>query len=120
MVGDDCLRQIAAVLTEAVGRRSGEVVARYGGEEFAFIVPGADATRMQALGERVVTALRARSVPHPAGVAARVTASIGLAAETPVAERRAEQLVQAADAALYAAKAAGRDRVQLSQGAGQA
>ena len=120
VAGDDCLRQIAAVLTETVGRRSGEVVARYGGEEFAFIVPGADAAHMQALGERIVTALRARRLPHAAGVAGRVTASIGLAAETPLAGRRAEQLVQAADAALYAAKAAGRDRVQLAQGEGQA
>lgn len=120
LAGDDCLRQIAAVLTETVGRRSGEVVARYGGEEFAFIVPGADAGQLQALGERILAALRARALQHPSSPAGIVTASIGLAAAVPPAGGRPEPLLQAADAALYAAKAAGRDRVQLAQGEGQA
>jgi diguanylate cyclase (GGDEF)-like protein len=120
LAGDDCLRQIAAVLTETVGRRSGEVVARYGGEEFAFIVPGADAAQLQALGERILAALRARALQHPSSPAGIVTASIGLAAAVPPAGGRPEPLLQAADAALYAAKAAGRDRVQLAQGEGQA
>ena len=84
------------------------------GEEFAFIVPGADGARMQALGERIVTALRARALPHPASPTGHVTASVGLAAEVPSAARRPELLVQAADEALYAAKAAGRDRFQLA------
>ncbi|WP_162254495.1 diguanylate cyclase [Pelomonas sp. Root1444] len=114
VAGDDCLRQIAAVLAETVGRRSGELVARYGGEEFAFIVPGAGAAQMLALGERIVAALRARALPHPASPTGHVTASIGLAAEVPVADRHPELLVQTADEALYAAKAAGRDRVWLA------
>ncbi|WP_457394694.1 sensor domain-containing diguanylate cyclase [Roseateles sp. P5_E1] len=114
VAGDDCLRQIAAVLTDTIGRRSGELVARYGGEEFAFIVPGAGAMQMQALGERIVAALRARALPHPASPTGHVTASIGLAAEVPGAERHPELLVQTADEALYAAKAAGRDRVQVA------
>jgi two-component system, sensor histidine kinase LadS len=116
VAGDDCLRQIAAVLADTIGRRSGELVARYGGEEFAFIVPGADGARMQVLGERIVAALRARALPHPASPTGHVTASIGLAAEVPSAARRPELLVQAADQALYAAKAAGRDRFQLAYG----
>jgi diguanylate cyclase (GGDEF)-like protein len=114
VAGDDCLRQIAAVLTDTIGRRSGELVARYGGEEFAFIVPGAGAMQMQTLGERIVAALRARALPHPASPTGHVTASIGLAAEVPGVDRRPELLVQTADTALYAAKAAGRDRVQLA------
>jgi len=119
VAGDEALRQVAAVLTDAAGRRSGELVARYGGEEFAFIVPGADAARMLLLGERIVAALRARAMPHGAGIGGRVTASLGLAAEVPVAGRRPEHLVQAADAALYAAKAAGRDQVRLAHDSGQ-
>jgi diguanylate cyclase (GGDEF)-like protein len=114
VAGDDCLRQIAAVLGECIGRRSGELVARYGGEEFAFIVPGADAARMQALGDRILAALRERALPHPASPTGHVTASIGLAAEVPGPGRRPELLVQAADEALYAAKAAGRNRWRVA------
>jgi diguanylate cyclase (GGDEF)-like protein len=114
VAGDDCLRRIAAVLTDTIGRRSGELVARYGGEEFAFIVPGAGATQMLSLGKRIVAALRAGALPHPASPTGHVTASIGLAAEVPTAGRQPELLVQTADEALYAAKAAGRDRVQLA------
>lgn len=116
VAGDDCLRQIAAVMTDAIGRRSGELVARYGGEEFAFIVPGADAAQVQVLGERILAALRQRALPHPASPTGQVTASIGLAAEVPRSARRAELLVQAADEALYAAKAAGRDRTHVAHG----
>jgi two-component system cell cycle response regulator len=104
--GDAVLRATAAVLRDGVV--SGEAAVRWGGEEFLLVLPGCDATAAAARAERLRHALSAK----PVDVAAPhlpITASLGCAAlrsgETP------EALVARADAALYAAKAAGRDRV---------
>jgi len=94
--GDRLLRAAAAAWSARL--RTTDLIARYGGEEFAVVLPGCDA---DAAG-LVADALR-RSVPEDA------TCSIGVA--TWEADESAEALVARADAALYRAKAAGRDRV---------
>ena len=113
--GDDCLRTIAGAVGEAV-RRAGELAARYGGEEFAVVLPATDAARATALAEQIRRAIAALRIPHPqspdGGV---VTVSVGVA--TAVAAQGAslkmpDGLLQAADRALYKAKAAGRNRVE--------
>ena len=100
--GDTVLQAVARTLEEA--SRAGDVVARYGGEEFAVVLPGLDAAQTEEAGER----LRRAVAECPAGL--RVTASVGAAA-LPDHAPGAAALVAAADAAVYAAKAAGRDRV---------
>ena len=100
-VGDDVLRHLVRVAS--AGCRPGDVVARYGGEEFALILPGADAAEATGIAERVRTDLIASDSPVP------VTISIGIA--TLLADATdADGLVAAADAALYRAKAGGRNR----------
>ena len=105
-VGDDVLRVFAEVLRETL--RESDVAGRWGGEEFLLLLPGADEEGAAQLAERVRIGLAARSFPGVPGL--RVTASFGVAEYA--GETNTEQLVAAADGALYRAKRAGRDRVE--------
>jgi diguanylate cyclase (GGDEF)-like protein/PAS domain S-box-containing protein len=112
-VGDDCLRAICAAVTEAV--RVTDIPARYGGEEIAVILPGTDMAGAVAVAEKVRCAIEALHVPHESDPDGRgwMTASIGVAtalARTGGTMRMPESLLQAADTALYKAKAGGRNR----------
>ena len=95
--------------------RSGEILARYGGDEFAILLPETDLAAASALGRRLCEGVREMTVPNAgsSGVG-YVTISVGVACVTPLRGRspmRPTMLVEAADHALYAAKAAGRNRV---------
>lgn len=108
-VGDDVLRQVGATLMASA--RAFDTVARYGGEEFAVIVPGCDGAAALAAAER----LRHRVEQAPTVVPVTVSVGVALApehADTP------EVLIKAADDALLAAKAAGRNRVLVAPAAG--
>jgi diguanylate cyclase (GGDEF)-like protein len=109
--GDDCLRQVAAALADALSR-SGDAICRYGGEEFAVILPATEVEGARRVAEHLRRRAEALAVPHPASdVAAVVTVSCGVAALVPEIGLEPEILVRAADRALYDAKAAGRNRV---------
>ncbi|GAA5216032.1 diguanylate cyclase [Corallincola platygyrae] len=109
--GDDCLRATAAALANTL-RRPADFVARYGGEEFVAIVPEATEEAAVSLAEKMRAAVESMGVPHAySEVADVVTLSIGVAGTIPSMERTPEQLLQAADEALYKAKQAGRNRV---------
>jgi diguanylate cyclase (GGDEF)-like protein len=112
-VGDDCLKRVAATLDEQF-RRPGDVVARYGGEEFAVILPRTGAPQAGRLAEGAAASLGALEIPHPRGLTGRVTISAGVAALRPMQRCDRYDLLKAADAALYAAKAAGRNNVRLA------
>ena len=106
LVGDDVLRTFAEVLRGTV--RGIDVAARPGGEEFAAILPGAGLAEASLVATRVRRALTGRSITAAEGPIT-VTASFGVAAYEP--GMTADDLVAAADQALYAAKAQGKDRV---------
>jgi diguanylate cyclase (GGDEF)-like protein len=114
--GDECLRIVAGVLA-AEAQRPADLAARYGGEEFAMLLPNTDAAGCERIADRVRRALREVAIPHvqnlPSGLA---TASFGGAVCRPGTERSASPalLIEAADRALYAAKAAGRDRLVMA------
>lgn len=105
--GDAALRSVAEVMKRV--RRKADVVARYGGEEFAAILPGADEAGALQLAERLRHAIEKSQVVAE-GARLSVTASFGLAV-WPADGSDAASLLAAADRALYAAKAAGRNRV---------
>ncbi len=109
LIGDDVLRMIAATLTRTV--RGGDVVARYGGEEFAVILPGAGERGAVAAAENLRLAVEAQLVPIGAPGAIHVTISVGASCYEH-GENLAAWLARA-DTALYAAKNAGRNRVQF-------
>ncbi|MBL8521684.1 MAG: diguanylate cyclase [Betaproteobacteria bacterium] len=112
LAGDRCLARVAEVLGQCANR-PGDLVARYGGEEFIAVLPGLDAVAAAAVAERMRAACEALQMPHPASPAgAVVTISVGAAATVPAMDGRVESLIEAADAALYRAKQAGRNRCE--------
>jgi diguanylate cyclase (GGDEF)-like protein len=89
-----------------------DLVARYGGEEFVLLLPGRSLNAAIAQAEALRRAVAQEAFAHPASpLAPHMTISMGVAALVPTADTSPEQLVAAADRAMYAAKAAGRDRV---------
>lgn len=109
--GDECLRLLARICERcAVDER--DLVARYGGEEFVMLLPGRTLDDAIAHGEALRRAVEAEALPHPASpLAPHVTISVGVAALVPSADDSPEQLVAAADLAMYDAKTGGRNRV---------
>ncbi len=106
--GDEVLRGVAEVLSEAL--RLHDVPGRYGGEEFGVLLPGSDASGAEAIAERVRTKIEWASFAGEL----KVTASIGCAAIEGT-DLFAASWVARADRALYAAKAAGRNRSMREQ-----
>lgn len=108
--GDAVLRRVGAILES--GARQVDLAARYGGEEFALLAPETNLTGALKLAERLRTELEAAEIELPDGSVLRVTSSFGVAVkgtlETP------EQLVAAADEALYEAKHDGKNRVAVA------
>ena len=117
VAGDRCLQRVAQALGGAV-QRAGELAARYGGEEFAVLLPDSDELRAVAVAHRLREAVRELALEHQASpCGAQVTISVGVACVRPAdgqpLEHAQTTLFQQADAALYRAKQAGRDRVAL-------
>ncbi len=106
--GDQVLIGIAICISDSV-RRGGDCAARYGGEEFAVLLPGQSAEQALAVAETI-----RRKVAGWADDVATTTVSIGLASVKPVAPMDWPALVSSADKALYAAKAAGRNRCTVA------
>jgi two-component system cell cycle response regulator len=107
--GDRMLQHVAGVLRSAA--RVEDVVCRVGGEEFFVLCPGADAEDARAIAERFRAALAGGGVLDADGTLVRITASAGIAVHRP--NGSAEDLILRADRALYEAKGAGRNRVEL-------
>lgn len=105
--GDRVLQQVAGLLRASV--REVDLAARIGGEEFVIVLPETSLAQALTVAERVRAAIAAHPVPWN-GRLLGVTASLGVAA-CPESSAVASEALAAADAALYLAKAAGRDRV---------
>jgi len=111
--GDECLRQVTSLLSNGL-RRADEMLARYGGEELAAVVPETSAAELADLAERLRQCVAEARIPHgDSTVAPWVTVSIGGAIAVPAAWDSQERLAAAADSALYQAKRAGRNRVEI-------
>ncbi|HWL80040.1 MAG TPA: diguanylate cyclase [Roseomonas sp.] len=108
--GDLVLRRVAECCTAQLRRQ--DLLGRLGGEEFAIALPATDFAEAQRIAERLREALS--SIRLPAGAPAKhLSASFGLALAR-AGEGRLEDLLRRADAALYAAKHAGRDQVRVA------
>jgi diguanylate cyclase (GGDEF)-like protein len=107
--GDDVLAMVGTVLHDGV--RDSDFAGRWGGEEFVVLLPNADREGAAIVAEKLRVAIERIAVP---GVDRAITASFGVAA-IPEDAGDPDSLLRLADRALYAAKAAGRNRVELAE-----
>ena len=108
--GDECLRAVAAALTQHA-RRPWDMPARMGGEEFAVLLPHTEEDRAAKVAELLRSSIEQLRLPHPITTIRIVTISVGVATMYPHEPNRTPQeLIAAADAALYVAKTTGRNR----------
>lgn len=106
--GDECLTLVAQQLRSVV-QRPRDFVARYGGEEFVVLLPSIQAEGVRVVAERLKQAVASLQINHEHSIAGQyVSLSMGLAWCQPDSSYRSEQLIAAADEALYSAKDAGR------------
>ncbi len=113
--GDQALRAVAGLLLD-IARRPRDQAARYGGEEFCLLMPETDAAGARSVARALQAAVGRLAMPHAGSPSGLLSLSIGLATADPRLQEPgpedALQLVEAADRALYRAKAAGRDRIE--------
>ncbi|MBC8087910.1 MAG: GGDEF domain-containing protein, partial [Phycisphaerae bacterium] len=112
LVGDDVLRDVAALLTATI--RTTDMVARYGGEEFLVLLPETDDAGAETFAERIRAAIESHDFGGRADQPGlSLTTSVGVATFPAARIESVEDLFARADAALYRAKADGRNRVRL-------
>jgi diguanylate cyclase (GGDEF)-like protein len=108
--GDACLSKLGETLAGIAADNMG-IAGRYGGEEFCLLLPNTDTARALEIGELVRKAVWDQALPHSTSAYQTVTVSVGVASSQPNDTQRPGDLIEAADAALYAAKRRGRNAV---------
>jgi diguanylate cyclase (GGDEF)-like protein len=109
--GDACLTRVARTLY-SLTRRPGDAVMRFGGEEFVVLLANTDLSGAYTVADSLRAAIEAMHLQHVGSPYECVTVSLGAASVLPDPAKDSEMLVQAADRALYEAKAKGRNRVE--------
>jgi len=110
--GDDALVAVANCINESLVR-PGDRAARYGGEEFVVLLPDTSVAAAQVVAEAMRRAVSERAIEHALSEFGRVTISIGIATWPVGSPLGCKSLINAADEALYQAKATGRNRVAI-------
>jgi diguanylate cyclase (GGDEF)-like protein len=108
--GDACLSRLGETLAGIAAETMG-FAGRYGGEEFCLMLPNTDSSKAIEIGEIVRAAVQDLAMPHCTSLYQTVTVSVGVACTRPNDAQRPGDLIEAADAALYAAKHRGRNAV---------
>ena len=108
--GDACLTRLGETLAGIAADTMG-FAGRYGGEEFCLLLPNTGSLKALEIGEAVRAAVQRLNLPHATSSHQTVTVSVGVAATLPNDTQRPGDLIEAADAALYAAKHRGRNTV---------
>lgn len=112
--GDDCLKQVANVISSQM-QRTTDLAARYGGEEFVCILPETDIDGATHIAHRIINQLEQLRIEHKGSkVCSYVTLSIGICSRVPDTELNVVDFVGLADKALYSAKQQGRNRYVIA------
>ena len=113
LAGDDCLKQVAQALAKSVERKT-DLLARYGGEEFVCVLPLTDAKGAVVVANKFREHILSLNIPHAYSTeTCQVTLSLGVASQIPAKYTKPIVLIEAADQALYQAKASGRNQVKV-------
>lgn len=115
--GDECLRSVARTLIGSV-RGSADCVARYGGEEFVILLPATSADSARSTADRMAARILELKIPHKTSPFGIVTATFGVATVHPSKGGNSQRAIRLADDALYSAKRAGRNRVEVRRESG--
>ncbi|AFY81841.1 putative bifunctional diguanylate cyclase/phosphodiesterase [Oscillatoria acuminata] len=108
--GDECLKKIARAVASVV-KRQGDLVARYGGEEFVVVLPATDGPGAVRVAEQIRVAVAEANLEHRTSTVREIVSlSQGIATLIPRLDTSPDELIAAADEALYYAKSRGRDR----------
>ena len=108
-IGDEILKIVAKILKEQV--RSTDTIGRYGGDEFVIVMPGVNSTVAETICNRIVLTFREKTHDVKRSQNIKVTVSLGMASLEDGQEfETADEMIRAADQALYASKSQGRDR----------
>jgi len=113
LAGDEALKQLVSIIIDSL--RSIDIAGRYGGDEFAIIMPETPGIDAYSMAERIRLTVNSQQVKLPEGQMVSVGLSIGLA-EFPADKVTVQDIVGAADAALYEAKRLGRNKVEVEPG----
>jgi two-component system, cell cycle response regulator len=119
LAGDNALKEVAHRIETQI--RNMDTAARFGGDELAILLPDATAQEAARLAERIREVIAAQPFALNSQISRNLTVSVGVAAVSPGRDETdlkalADRLVADADAALYRAKALGRNRVQVGAG----
>ena len=113
--GDDCLKTVASILKKSL-KRPGDFAARYGGEEFAVVLPNTDDAGAALVAEELRASIEGASIEHINSLCAGyVTVSLGVVTRLPEQVETPDDLILAADRALYRSKHEGRNRVSVER-----
>ena len=113
--GDECLKKVAAVLSEAV-KRPFDIVARYGGEEFVILCFDVKKDFVSSLAEKIRQGVYQLNLEHDGSeIDNRLTITLGGVIAIPESNSSPNDCINLADSALYQAKAAGRNRIALGE-----
>ena len=104
---------MAAKALKKNAKRESDLVSRYGGEEFAVLLPVISLQEAIAYSERLIQSVRELKLPHAGSKYGYVTISFGIAVIAPKADQNMDELLKAADVALYSAKENGRNQCAL-------
>ncbi|WP_409275282.1 PAS domain S-box protein [Neobacillus sp. SCS-31] len=111
LAGDDCLKQVASVIRDAL-KRPRDLAARYGGEEFIILLPETDKAGALLIAETIRESIRKQEIPHTSSeIDSYITISAGYATIVPDAQFEPKDLIREADIALYQAKRNGKNKV---------
>jgi diguanylate cyclase (GGDEF)-like protein len=115
LAGDSCLKAVATALQDGM-RRPHDLLARFGGEEFAVLLPNTGAAGAREVAEDLRQRIEVLHIPHERSrVAPVLTLSLGIKTLVPDDHGSITVLLSGADAALYAAKQRGRNRVGVAE-----
>lgn len=109
--GDECLRRVAARMSEQP-HRAYDLISRYEGGKFTVLLPGASGEAVERIAEEFRAGIAAQEWPHELSPFERVTVSVGWAAMVPAEHSRPDALIAAADSALRLARENGMNRVE--------